>query len=139
MYKRQFVVRDVRSISRLRREHVTEIKPSSRSEHPITTDDSIEDVPGPLFGISSDRYIVATVAVTWTAYDEACGDSVSVDAPQLPYSGVRGLLHTGIVGGRRWEMTRAHGTLDVLLLDQGFVGYANRERHTEAAGAGTNL
>lgn len=134
----RFVVRDVRSISRLRREHTLEIKPKSRSQLAITTDDAIEDVPGPLFGVSSDRYLIATVDATWRLYEAACGDTVSVDAPQLPYAGARGLNQTGIVVGRRWSMTEAQGTLDILLMDQGFVGYAPSARVSSAAGAGVN-
>lgn len=134
----KFIVRDVKSISRLRREHTSEIKPRSRSEHPITTDDSIEDVPGPLFGISSDRYLVATADVTWKLFEAAIGDTVSLDAPQLPFAGVRGLNRNGIVIGRRWDMTSAHGTLDLLMMDQGFVGYAPSARISTAVGAGVN-
>ncbi len=131
-----FAVRDVRSISRLRREYTVEIKPKARAERGITSSDNPEDIPMSLFGVYADRYLVAEVDCSWRLFNTGIGDSVSLEAAQLPYQGARGLTATGLVIGRKFTVNEAHGSLSVLFTDQGYVGYAPAARVLGATGAG---
>jgi len=133
-----FAVRDVRSISRMRRELNEDIKPKGRSQTQITTEDQPEDIPMSLFGIYADRYTVAEVDCTWRLFNTGIGESISLEAAQLPFQGARGLNATGIVVARRWSVADAYGTLSILFAAQGYAGYTPAARVLGAVGAGVN-
>lgn len=131
-----FAVRDVRGISRMRRELTEEIKPKGRSQTEITSEDQPEDIPMSLFGIYADRYTVAEVDCSWRLFNTGIGDSVSLEAAQLPFQGARGINATGIVVGRKWSVRDAYGTLSILFAAQGYAGYTPAARVLGAVGAG---
>ena len=131
-----FAVRDVRSISRMRRELTEEIKPKGRAQTQITSEDQPEDIPMSMFGIYADRYTIAEVDCSWRLFNTGIGDSVNLEAAQLPFQGARGINATGLVVGRKWSVTDAHGTLSILFAAQGYAGYTPAARVLGATGAG---
>ena len=133
-----FVLRDVRSISRMRREFERTIKSTARSQREIVSDDQPEDIGVGMFGVYADRYTVAEVDVSWRLFNTGIGDSVSLEAAQLPFRGVRGINATGLVIGRSWSITEAYGSLSILFASDSFAGYTPAARVLGAVGAGVN-
>ena len=139
-----FRVRDVGSLSRNKLARKIDIEPKSfspfsgRADTGLTYRDIMPAVE-PILGLLGYPYDVITVPVPLSLYDVLIGDNVLVDSHILPnaQTGKRGMSGSvGIVIGREWNPSEAHGILTILISLLNLAGYAPTSR--VASYTGTN-
>jgi hypothetical protein len=129
-------VRDVRSVSRLRRTRT--LKMASEVEAPPLDIEEATRIAAPALTMFSERYTIMTVPVTLKSFDVLVGDPIVINLQHIvPYDGGRGMNRTGTVIGRRWDIANGMGELEVMILGVNLAGYAPTMRVSSTSGSGT--
>lgn len=117
------IVRDVASVSEHRLSNSVKIEPVSFGSE---TWDDIADVWRPLVAYYGGDAATVGVDVPLTLFTVAVGDPVRITSDRIPdpSTGTRGTTASGIVIGRRWDMSTGIGRLTILVSYIGAAGYA---------------
>jgi hypothetical protein len=134
-----FRVRDVGSYSRNKLARKITIEPKSYCGYDVDRSVSYRDIVPvlePILGLFGYPYDVVTIPVPLSMFDVLIGDNVLVSSVHLPNSatGRRGVTNAvGIVTGREWHPSQAHGVLTILISLLNIAGYTPTSRITSTS------
>lgn len=138
--KTTFFVRDVRSISRLKRQRTLVIAPPVPAVRDVELTEEATSIAGPVLSMYGGRYLVVSGDLPLTFLELRCGSPVTVSSNQLPYDGQRGLdTVPGRVIGREVDWERGRMRVRIQLPELDVAGYTPTARVLSQFDNGSNL